>query len=143
MRQELFFFHSTVSPGSAFFLPRGQVIYNTLMAYMREEYWKRGYQEVTTPNMFNSALWKQSGHWQHYKDDMFRFEVEKDEWAMKPMNCPGHCVLFGHRERKSSLLLLITYHIHYTTGYTFTIFSILCHLHVPYRYIPRVAITYL
>ncbi|GAD98456.1 threonine--tRNA ligase [Paecilomyces variotii No. 5] len=97
--QELFFFHSTVSPGSAFFLPLGQVIYNTLMAYMREEYWKRGYQEVTTPNMFNSALWKTSGHWEHYSEDMFRFEVEKDEWALKPMNCPGHCVVFGHRER--------------------------------------------
>jgi threonyl-tRNA synthetase len=49
--------------------------------------------------MYNSALWKQSGHWQHYKDDMFTFEVEKDQWALKPMNCPGHCLLFGHRER--------------------------------------------
>ena len=54
---------------------------------------------MMTPNMYNSSLWKRSGHWQHYKDDMFNFEVEKDQWALKPMNCPGHCLLFAHRER--------------------------------------------
>jgi len=96
--QELFFFHN-MSPGSAFFLPHGMIIYNALQTYIRSEYWKRGYQEVHSPNMYNSALWKQSGHWQHYKDDMFTFEVEKDTWALKPMNCPGHCLLFDHRER--------------------------------------------
>ncbi|KAF7196170.1 Threonine--tRNA ligase, cytoplasmic [Pseudocercospora fuligena] len=96
--QELFFFHQ-MSPGSAFFLPHGMIIYNSLMAYLKEEYWKRGYQEVASPNMYNSALWKQSGHWQHYHEDMFTFDVEKDKWALKPMNCPGHCLLFAHRER--------------------------------------------
>ncbi|KAF4545745.1 putative threonyl-trna synthetase protein [Lasiodiplodia theobromae] len=96
--QELFFFHEW-SPGSAFFLPHGMIIYNTLQSFLREEYWKRGYQEVQSPNMYNAELWKRSGHWQHYKDDMFTFEVEKDPWALKPMNCPGHCLLFGHRER--------------------------------------------
>lgn len=96
--QELFFFHQ-MSPGSCFFLPHGMVIYNALQSFIREEYWTRGYQEVNSPNMYNSSLWKQSGHWQHYKDDMFTFEVEKDQWALKPMNCPGHCLLFGHRER--------------------------------------------
>ncbi|OQO08159.1 hypothetical protein B0A48_06953 [Cryoendolithus antarcticus] len=96
--QELFFFHE-MSPGSAFFLPHGMIIYNALQSFLREEYWNRGYQEVNSPNMYNSALWKQSGHWQHYKDDMFTFDVEKDQWALKPMNCPGHCLLFGHRER--------------------------------------------
>lgn len=96
--QELFFFHP-MSPGSAFFLPHGMIIYNALQVFLRDEYWKRGYQEVNSPNMYNSALWKQSGHWQHYKEDMFTFEVEKDEWALKPMNCPGHCLLFSHRER--------------------------------------------
>lgn len=75
------------------------IIYNALMSFLREEYWKRGYQEVGSPNMYNSALWKQSGHWQHYHEDMFTFDVEKDQWALKPMNCPGHCLLFGHRER--------------------------------------------
>ncbi|PNS21347.1 Threonine--tRNA ligase, cytoplasmic [Sphaceloma murrayae] len=96
--QELFFFHD-MSPGSCFFLPHGMIIYNALQAFLRSEYWSRGYQEVMSPNMYNSALWKQSGHWQHYKDDMFTFEVEKDQWALKPMNCPGHCLLFAHRER--------------------------------------------
>lgn len=98
VEQELFFFHQ-MSPGSAFLLPHGMVIYNALQSFIREEYWKRGYQEVHSPNMYNSSLWKQSGHWQHYKDDMFTFEVEKDLWALKPMNCPGHALLFGHRER--------------------------------------------
>jgi len=96
--QELFFFHP-MSPGSAFLLPHGMIIFNALQSFIRGEYWKRGYVEVTSPNMYNSSLWKQSGHWQHYKDDMFTFDVEKDQWALKPMNCPGHALLFGHRER--------------------------------------------
>lgn len=96
--QELFFFHE-LSPGSALWLPHGTRIYNTLMGFLREQYWQRNYNEVITPNMYNSELWKVSGHWQHYKDDMFTFGVEKDTFALKPMNCPGHCLLFGHRER--------------------------------------------
>jgi threonyl-tRNA synthetase len=96
--QELFMFHE-YSPGSCFFLPHGMIIYNTLMSFLRSEYWKRGYQEVHTPNMYNSELWKISGHWDHYSDDMFTFDVEKEKWALKPMNCPGHMLIFGHRER--------------------------------------------
>lgn len=49
--------------------------------------------------MYNSELWKISGHWQHYHEDMFTFDVEKEKWALKPMNCPGHCLIFRHRER--------------------------------------------
>ena len=96
--QELFFFHE-LSPGSCFFLPHGQRIYNTLQSFLRSEYWKRGYEEVGTPNMYNSKLWETSGHWQHYKDDMFTFAIEKDQFGLKPMNCPGHCLMFKHRER--------------------------------------------
>ncbi|RWA09033.1 hypothetical protein EKO27_g6074 [Xylaria grammica] len=96
--QELFMFHD-LSPGAAFMLPHGTIIYNTLQSFIRKEYWKRGYQEVHSPNMFNSALWKKSGHWEHYHEDMFTFEVEKDIWALKPMNCPGHCLIFGSRAR--------------------------------------------
>ncbi|KAF2405247.1 threonyl-tRNA synthetase [Trichodelitschia bisporula] len=96
--QELFFFHE-LSPGSCFFLPHGMIIYNTLQSFLRSEYWKRGYQEVNTPNMYNAQLWMKSGHWEHYQDDMFTFTVEKQPWALKPMNCPGHCLLFAHRER--------------------------------------------
>ncbi|KAJ3576003.1 hypothetical protein NPX13_g3843 [Xylaria arbuscula] len=96
--QELFLFHD-LSPGSCFFLPHGSIIYNTLQSFIRKEYWKRGYQEVHSPNMFNSDLWKKSGHWEHYHEDMFTFEVEKDIWALKPMNCPGHCLIFGSKMR--------------------------------------------
>lgn len=92
--QELFFFHE-LSPGSAFWLPHGARIYNKIQEYLREQYWKRGYEEVVTPNMYNSELWKTSGHWQNYKDDMFTFEVEKDQFGLKPMNCPGHALMFG------------------------------------------------
>jgi threonyl-tRNA synthetase len=96
--QELFFFHE-LSPGSAMWLPHGTRIYNTIMAFLREQYWQRGYNEVITPNMYNAELWKTSGHWDYYKDDMFTFDVEKDKFALKPMNCPGHCLMFAHRER--------------------------------------------
>ncbi|KZF21941.1 threonyl-tRNA synthetase [Xylona heveae TC161] len=96
--QELVFFDD-VSPGSAFFQPNGTIIYNALQKLLRQEYWKRGYQEVITPNMYNTKLWKTSGHLQHYQENMFVFDVEKEEFALKPMNCPGHCELFRHRER--------------------------------------------
>ncbi|RUP48070.1 hypothetical protein BC936DRAFT_145000, partial [Jimgerdemannia flammicorona] len=96
--QELFFFHE-LSPGSCFFLPHGARIYNTLIDFIKSEYRKRGFSEVVTPNMYNVKLWETSGHWQNYQEDMFSFEVEKEKWALKPMNCPGHCLMFGHRER--------------------------------------------
>ncbi|XP_021236723.1 threonine--tRNA ligase, cytoplasmic [Numida meleagris] len=96
--QELFFFHE-LSPGSCFFLPKGAYIYNTLIEFIRSEYRKRGFQEVVTPNIFNSKLWMTSGHWQHYSENMFSFEVEKEIFALKPMNCPGHCLMFDHRPR--------------------------------------------
>ncbi|XP_036909654.1 threonine--tRNA ligase 2, cytoplasmic isoform X2 [Sturnira hondurensis] len=96
--QELFFFHD-LSPGSCFFLPRGAFIYNTLMDFMREEYHRRHFTEVLSPTMYNSKLWEVSGHWQHYRENMFSFDVEKDTFALKPMNCPGHCLMFAHRPR--------------------------------------------
>ncbi|KAI0926473.1 threonyl-tRNA synthetase [Taiwanofungus camphoratus] len=96
--QELFFFND-LSPGSCFWLPHGTRIYNTLVELMRSEYFKRGYQEVISPNMYNSKLWETSGHWQNYKDDMFTLTVEKEAWALKPMNCPGHCLIFDSRDR--------------------------------------------
>ncbi|KAJ3015168.1 threonyl-tRNA synthetase [Thoreauomyces humboldtii] len=96
--QELFFFDD-LSPGSAFMLPAGTKIYNKLMDMQKAEYRKRGFSEVITPNMYNSKLWETSGHWANYSEDMFIVDVEKDKWALKPMNCPGHCVMFAHRER--------------------------------------------
>uniref|UniRef100_T1JCT2 threonine--tRNA ligase n=1 Tax=Strigamia maritima TaxID=126957 RepID=T1JCT2_STRMM len=96
--QELFFFHE-LSPGSCFFQPRGAHIYNILMDFIRGEYRKRGFQEVISPNIYNSRLWQTSGHWQHYAENMFSFESEKETFALKPMNCPGHCLMFDHRPR--------------------------------------------
>ncbi|KAM4826028.1 threonine--tRNA ligase 2, cytoplasmic [Thomomys bottae] len=96
--QELFFFHD-LSPGSCFFLPRGAFIYNTLTDFIREEYHKRNFTEVLSPNIYNSKLWEASGHWQHYSENMFTFDIEKDTFALKPMNCPGHCVMFAYRPR--------------------------------------------
>lgn len=96
--QELFFFHE-LSPGSCFFLPNGAHIYNTLVEYIRSEYRKRGFTEVVSPNIYNVKLWETSGHWQHYKENMYSFECEKDTYALKPMNCPGHCLMFDVRNR--------------------------------------------
>ncbi|KAJ5929518.1 hypothetical protein N7454_006468 [Penicillium verhagenii] len=96
--QELFFFDD-VSPGCPFLLPNGTKIFNAIQSLLRSEYRKRGYQEVQTPNMYDVGIWKTSGHWQHYSEDMFKLNVEKREWALKPMNCPGHFILWGHRVR--------------------------------------------
>jgi threonyl-tRNA synthetase len=91
-------FHD-LSAGSAFWLPHGARIYNKLIEFIKKHYWNRGYDEVITPNIYNLELWHQSGHALHYKDAMFCFDVEGQEWAMKPMNCPGHCLMFGAQIR--------------------------------------------
>lgn len=97
-KQELFFCHP-LSPGSWFFLPHGTRIYNKLMEFIRNQYRERGYQEVLSPNMYNMQLWETSGHAANYKENMFVFEIEKQEFGLKPMNCPGHCLMFEHRVR--------------------------------------------
>ena len=93
MKQKLFFFHE-VSPGSCFFTPEGFYIYNKLKELIRFEQRKRNYQEVISPNIFKTELWKKSGHWQHYSEDMFLFQSNENSLALKPMNCPGHCLIF-------------------------------------------------
>lgn len=90
----LFFFEKETSPGSCFWLPHGSKIYNKLIEFIRKEYRIRKYEEVISPNVFSCDLWKTSGHYQNYKDCMFLFNVENKEWGMKPMNCPGHCLMF-------------------------------------------------
>mmetsp|Transcript_6212 Transcript_6212/g.8231 ORF Transcript_6212/g.8231 Transcript_6212/m.8231 type:complete len:777 (+) Transcript_6212:58-2388(+) len=93
--QDLFFFHQ-LSPGSAFFLPHGARIYNKLVEFIKKQYWKRGYDEVVSPNVYNMKLWEISGHAKHYRDDMFIIDVEDQEFGLKPMNCPGHCLMFAN-----------------------------------------------
>nr|CCC90392.1 putative threonyl-tRNA synthetase [Trypanosoma congolense IL3000] len=92
--QHLFQFHE-VSPGCAFWLPHGARIYNTLVEFQRKQYRLRGFEEVVTPNLYSSKLWMVSGHWDKYADNMFCINVEKEDHGMKPMNCPGHCIMFA------------------------------------------------
>jgi len=94
----LFFFHE-YSPGSPFFEPKGTIIYNELLSFIREEYKKRGYLEVITPQIFNKALWETSGHWKHFKEDMFILNIDNSEAALKPMNCPSHVLIFKNKIR--------------------------------------------
>ena len=93
---ELFEF-SEVSPGAAFWLPRGTTIFNELVALSREMGAARGYQEVKTPQLYDAELWKTSGHWEKYRENMFVTSTEDREFGLKPMNCPGHAHLFGGR----------------------------------------------
>ncbi|KAK5653533.1 hypothetical protein OQA88_8792 [Cercophora sp. LCS_1] len=104
-QQELFYFEEA-SPGSAMWLPHGMRIHNAIMDYIKEQYWQREYDEVMTPNMFNVTLWEQSGHLAHYKEDMFLLDVDKEQFGLKPMNCPAHAMMFRHRERSHKELPL-------------------------------------
>jgi threonyl-tRNA synthetase len=89
------FTFSEVSPGSAFWLPAGTVVFNELVALNRRMQAERGYVEVKTPLVYESELWKTSGHWGKYRENMFVTEYEGREFAFKPMNCPGHAHLFS------------------------------------------------
>ncbi|UOQ45950.1 threonine--tRNA ligase [Halobacillus salinarum] len=93
---ELFMF-SEEAPGMPFYLPNGQVIRNELEAYLRKLQESYGYQEVRTPVMMNQRLWEQSGHWEHYKENMYFSEVDEQRFAIKPMNCPGHMLIFKNK----------------------------------------------
>jgi threonyl-tRNA synthetase len=90
------FTFSELSPGAAFWLPAGTTIFNTLVGLSREMGRDRGYTEVKTPLIFDAELWRTSGHWEKYRENMFTLAVEGREMAVKPMNCPGHCHLFAH-----------------------------------------------
>ena len=89
------FTFSDVSPGSAFWLPAGTTIWNTLVSVSRRMGLERGYSEVKTPQIFDAELWKTSGHWEKYREHMFVIDVEGREMGVKPMNCPGHAQLFS------------------------------------------------
>jgi threonyl-tRNA synthetase len=90
----LFTFHQW-APGAAFWLGKGTTLYNTLANYMREVLFPAGYTEVKTPLVYNKALWERSGHWKHYRENMFLIESEGETMSMKPMNCPGHYLAFA------------------------------------------------
>ena len=94
---DLFSIHP-IAPGSPFFHPKGTIIYNILIQYIRDLYKRFGYSEVVTPLIYKTELWKTSGHYEAFHDDMFLMNVHDGEYGVKPMNCPGHCYLFSSRK---------------------------------------------
>jgi threonyl-tRNA synthetase len=96
--QRLFMFHAW-APGATFWLPKGTVLYNTLGNYMRGVLIPNGYTEVKAPIVFNKDLWVTSGHWQHYRENMFLVESEGELMGLKAMNCPGHYLMYASEVR--------------------------------------------
>ncbi|AYB44802.1 threonine--tRNA ligase [Paenibacillus lautus] len=88
------FMFSEEAPGMPFFLPNGMIIRNELEQFARGLQFHRDYDEVRTPLMMNKRLWEMSGHWDHYKDNMYFTQVDETEYALKPMNCPGHMLVY-------------------------------------------------
>ena len=84
-------------PGFPFFFPKGMIIYNTLVDYWHDLHRKAGYQEIKTPIILNRSLWEQSGHWDHYRENMYTTVIDGEDYAIKPMNCPGGILAFKRK----------------------------------------------
>lgn len=84
-------------PGFPFFMPKGMTLRNQLENFWREEHAKRGYEEIKTPLILNEQLWRTSGHWDHYKDNMYFTKIDDDDYAIKPMNCPGSMLAYKRK----------------------------------------------
>ena len=95
---DLFMFRDE-APGFPFFLPNGMILKNTLLDYWREIHKKAGYVEISTPLIMNKQLWKTSGHWDHYKDNMYSTIIDDEEYCIKPMNCPGGVLVYASKPR--------------------------------------------
>lgn len=87
------------APGMPFFLPKGMIVRNELEKFWKEEHRKAGYEEIKTPVMMKQELWEQSGHWQHYHENMYFSDVEDQSYAIKPMNCPGAVLIYKSKRR--------------------------------------------
>ena len=94
----LFMMHEA-GPGFPFFLPKGMVLKNTLLEYWREIHKKAGYVEISTPIILNRSLWETSGHWYHYKNNMYTTVIDEADYAIKPMNCPGGVLVYASEPR--------------------------------------------
>ena len=94
----LFMMHDA-GPGFPFFLPKGMVLKNTLLDYWREIHKKAGYVEIATPIILNRSLWETSGHWDHYKNNMYTTLIDEEDYAIKPMNCPGGILVYASEPR--------------------------------------------
>jgi threonyl-tRNA synthetase len=94
---DLFSFHNE-APGSVFWHPRGMVIWDEVSKYWKQKHREHGYEELRTPLVLNEELWRKSGHYDHYRENMYFTEVEEQMFALKPMNCPGHCLVFASHQ---------------------------------------------
>ncbi|ADQ46698.1 threonyl-tRNA synthetase [Caldicellulosiruptor kronotskyensis 2002] len=118
-------------PGFPFFLPKGMIIRNILEDFWREEHKKRGYQEIKTPIMLTKDLWVQSGHWDHYKGNMYFTKIDDQEFAIKPMNCPGSILVYkrkshSYRELPERLCELGLVHRHELSGVLHGLMRVRC-----------------
>ena len=93
------FMFAEEGPGFPFFLPKGMTLKNTLIDYWREIYLREGYQEVSTPVILSRKLWETSGHWDHYKENMYTTVIDDEDYAIKPMNCPGGMLVYKSQPR--------------------------------------------
>lgn len=93
------FMMSDAGPGFPFFLPKGMILKNTLLDYWREIHKKAGYVEISTPIILNRSLWETSGHWDHYKNNMYTTIIDGEDYAIKPMNCPGGVLVYASEPR--------------------------------------------
>ncbi len=118
-------------PGFPFFLPKGMIIRNILEDFWKEEHIKRGYQEIKTPIMLTKDLWIQSGHWDHYKENMYFTKIDEQEFAIKPMNCPGSILVYkrkqhSYRELPQRLCELGLVHRHELSGVLHGLMRVRC-----------------
>ena len=127
---DLFSFHEE-GPGFPFFLPNGMVLRNTLIDYWREVHKRYGYVEISTPMMLNRSLWERSGHWDHYKENMYTTVIDDTDFAIKPMNCPGGMLVYklqphSYRDLPLRMGELGLVHRHELSGALHGLFRVRC-----------------
>ncbi|MEG2204380.1 MAG: threonine--tRNA ligase, partial [Oscillospiraceae bacterium] len=118
-------------PGFPFFLPKGMVLKNALIEYWREVHKRRGYVEISTPMILNQELWHRSGHWDHYKDNMYATVIDGEDYAIKPMNCPGGMLVYklephSYRDLPMRVGELGLVHRHELSGALHGLFRVRC-----------------
>ena len=120
------FMMSDAGPGFPFFLPKGMILKNTLLDYWREIHKKAGYVEISTPIILNRSLWETSGHWDHYKNNMYTTVIDGEDYAIKPMNCPGGVLVYASEPRSYRDLPLGIVHRHEKSGQLHGLMRVRC-----------------
>ena len=125
------FMFADEGPGFPFFLPNGMIIKNSLLEYWRDLHKENGYQEISTPLIMNRHLWETSGHWAHYKDNMYATRIDDEDYCIKPMNCPGAVMVYGsephsYRELPLRFAEVGTVHRHELKGTLHGLFRVRC-----------------